>query len=61
MSLSRLSLRVLKPLPEKGTQKKIMFQRKERGMQAGRTPEEKDTARAFVTEGSGAREGGRGQ
>ena len=40
--------RVLNPLPENGAQKQQMLQRKENGMQAGKTPEEKETASPTV-------------
>jgi hypothetical protein len=48
-----LILLVLNPFPEKGTQNRRMFQKKARGQQAGRNPDEKDRALAVVTDGSG--------
>lgn len=42
------TLRVLNPLPEKGAQKQQILQRKENGIQAGKTPEEKETASPTV-------------
>ena len=45
-------LLVLNPFPEKGTQNRRTFQKKARGQQAGRNPDEKDRALAVVTDGS---------
>lgn len=50
VSLNRLILFVLKPLPENGTQKKMTFQMKESGIQAGSTPDENDRALAVVSD-----------
>ena len=54
-SLSTFSRCVLAPFPEKGTQNRDMFHRKANGMQAGRKPEEKERADAFVTDESKTR------
>ncbi len=40
---SASTLWVLKPFPEKGTQKKRMLKKKARGQHAGMNPEEKET------------------
>jgi len=42
------TLRVLNPLPEKGAQKQQILQRKENGIQAGKSPEEKETTSPTV-------------
>ena len=49
---------VLKPLPEKGTQKKRTLKRNARGQHAGRTPEEKEVIRPLVVPGRGGEMGG---
>ena len=59
-SLSTLILFVLNPFPEKGTQKRITFQMKASGIQAGRNPEEKERALAVVTDESERERGSEG-
>ena len=53
VSLMRLTRRLLKPFPEKGTQKNRIFQRNESGIQAGTTPDENEQTLAVVPIESG--------
>ena len=55
---------MLTPFPEKGTQKRRIFHKGAKGIQAGTNPEEKDRAVAVVVEsreGEGEERGGGGR